>query len=158
MQGFPGEDGDEVDEDKDGFKPHHGNLLSARLDGKNVCAASANEPATMKNNSSERRVVITGMGVIAPSGRDLDTFWSNVRGGVSAAAVVDRFDTSRLPVRIAAEVKNFDVTDYIKSRKPGRFDLTIQYGVAAATLAVKDAGIDLESWSRTGWAWWKAPP
>jgi 3-oxoacyl-[acyl-carrier-protein] synthase II len=83
------------------------------------------------------------MGVIAPSGKDLETFWSNVRGGISAAAPVSRFDASRLPVKIAAEVKNFDVTDYIKSRKPGRFDLTIQYGVAAATLAVKDAGIDL---------------
>jgi len=97
----------------------------------------------MKNNSTERRVVITGMGVISPSGNDLETFWSNVRGGISAAAPVTRFDTSRLPVKIAAEVKNFDVTDYITSRKPGRFDLSIQYGVAAATLAVKDAGIDL---------------
>jgi 3-oxoacyl-[acyl-carrier-protein] synthase II len=91
----------------------------------------------------ERRVVITGMGVIAPSGKDLKTFWSNVVGGISAAAPVTRFDTSRLPVKIAAEVKNFDAADYIQTRKPGRFDLTIQYGVAAASLAVKDAGIDL---------------
>jgi len=97
----------------------------------------------MKTNSYERRVVITGMGVISPSGKDLETFWSNVRGGISAAAPILRFDASRLPVKIAAEVKNFDVTEFIKSRKPGRFDLSIQYGVAAATLAVADAGIDL---------------
>jgi len=99
----------------------------------------------MNLNSSERRVVITGMGVISPSGNDLKTFWSNVRGGISAAAPVTRFDASRLPVKIAAEVKNFDVSTYIKSRKPGRFDLTIQYGVAAATLAVQDSGLDLTS-------------
>ncbi len=93
----------------------------------------------------ERRVVITGMGVIAPSGKDIKTFWDNVRDGISAAAPVSRFDASRLPVKIAAEVKDFDVAKFIHSRKPGRFDLTIQYGVAAATLAVADSGLDLES-------------
>jgi 3-oxoacyl-[acyl-carrier-protein] synthase II len=93
----------------------------------------------------ERRVVITGMGVIAPSGKDIKTFWNNVRDGVSAAAPVSRFDASRLPVKIAAEVKDFDVTKFINSRKPGRFDLTIQYGVAAATLAVTDSGVDIQS-------------
>jgi 3-oxoacyl-[acyl-carrier-protein] synthase II len=91
----------------------------------------------------ERRVVITGMGVIAPSGKDIKTFWANVRDGVSAAAPVSRFDASRLPVKIAAEVRDFDVSKFINSRKPGRFDLTIQYGVAAATLAVTDSGLDL---------------
>jgi 3-oxoacyl-[acyl-carrier-protein] synthase II len=96
----------------------------------------------MKNESCQRRVVITGMGVISPCGKDLKTFWSNVRGGISAAAV-SRFDVSRLPVKIAAEVKDFDVCKYVKGRKPGRFDMTIQYGLAAATLAMTDAGIDL---------------
>jgi 3-oxoacyl-[acyl-carrier-protein] synthase II len=85
------------------------------------------------------------MGVIAPSGKDIETFWRNVRGGVSAAAPVSRFDASRLPVKIAAEVKDFDPAKFINSRKPGRFDLTIQYGVAAATLAVADSGIELQS-------------
>ena len=93
----------------------------------------------------ERRVVITGMGVISPSGKDLPTLWKNVRGGISAAAPVTRFDTSKLPVKIAAEVKDFDVSEFIKSRKPGRFDLTIQYGVAAATLAVRDSGLDFHT-------------
>ena len=93
----------------------------------------------------ERRVVITGMGVIAPSGKDIKTFWANVRDGISAAAAVSRFDASRLPVKIAAEVKDFDVNKFINSRKPGRFDLTIQYGVAAATMAASDSGLDLQS-------------
>jgi 3-oxoacyl-[acyl-carrier-protein] synthase II len=99
----------------------------------------------MRIDVPERRAVITGMGVIAPSGKDLKTFWDNLRGGISAAAPVSRFDASRLPVKIAAEVKDFDVTKFINSRKPGRFDLTIQYGVAAATLAVRDSGLDLQS-------------
>jgi len=99
----------------------------------------------MNTAPPERRVVITGMGVISPSGKDLDSLWGNVRDGISAAAPVSRFDTSKLPVKIAAEVKDFDVSQFIKSRKPGRFDLTIQYGVAAATLAVRDSGLDLHS-------------
>jgi 3-oxoacyl-[acyl-carrier-protein] synthase II len=97
----------------------------------------------MNIDMPERRVVITGMGVISPSGKDLKTLWRNVRGGISAAAPVSRFDTSKLPVKIAAEVKDFDVSEYVQSRKPGRFDLTIQYGVAAATLAVQDSGLEL---------------
>jgi len=83
------------------------------------------------------------MGVISPSGHDPETLWRNVRDGISAAAPVSRFDTSKLPVKIAAEVKDFDVTQFIKSRKPSRFDLTIQYGAAAASLAVRDSGLDL---------------
>jgi 3-oxoacyl-[acyl-carrier-protein] synthase II len=85
------------------------------------------------------------MGLISPSGKDLDTFWANVRGGVSSAAHVKRFDVSNLPVKILAEVKDFDISHYVQSRKPGRFDLSIQYAVAAAALAVKDSGIDLTS-------------
>src|SRR5580658_6204066 len=99
----------------------------------------------MNYNMPERRVVMTGMGVISPSGKDPATLWRNVRDGVSAAALVSRFDTSRLPVRIAAEVKDFDVSQYIKSRKPGRFDLSVQYSVSAATLAARDSGLDLQS-------------
>jgi 3-oxoacyl-[acyl-carrier-protein] synthase II len=85
------------------------------------------------------------MGVVSPAGNDLETFWSNVRGGISGGALVTRFDTSRLPVKVLAEVKNFDVSKYISSKKPGRFGLIIQYGVAAATMAVRDAGIDLSA-------------
>ena len=97
----------------------------------------------MNSSPPERRVVITGMGIISASGLDLKTFWSNVRGGISAAAPITRFDVSRLPVKIAALVKDFDVAEYIKTRKPGRFGRIIQYGVSAATQAVRDAGIDL---------------
>lgn len=97
----------------------------------------------MSTDCAPRRVVITGMGVICPSGQDLGHFWENVRGGISAAAPIRRFDASKLPVKIAAEVKDFDFRQFGNSRKLGRFDLTVQYGVAAASLAVKDSGVDL---------------
>ena len=97
----------------------------------------------MSLDCAQRRVVITGMGVICPIGLDLDHFWENARGGMSGAAQITRFDTSKLPVKIGAEVKGFDLGKYLKEKKLGRFTLTVQYGLAAATLAVKDSGIDL---------------
>jgi len=99
----------------------------------------------MSLDSTQRRVVITGMGVICPCGLDLDHFWENARGGVSGAAKISRFDTSNLPVKIGAEVKGFDLANYLKEKKLGRFTLTVQYGLAAATLALKDSGIGLGS-------------
>jgi 3-oxoacyl-[acyl-carrier-protein] synthase II len=92
-----------------------------------------------------RRSVITGIGVITPSGLDIGTFWRNVIGGISAAAPITRFDASRLPVKIAAEVKGFNLANYLPEVKEKRLDRTIQYAVAAAACALKDSGIKLES-------------
>ena len=89
-----------------------------------------------------RRVVITGMGVIAPNGCDLPTVWHSVTKGVSAAAPVSRFDASDLPNRVACELKNFESSRYMDGKKARRFDLSIQYGIAASQLASRDAGID----------------
>jgi 3-oxoacyl-[acyl-carrier-protein] synthase II len=84
------------------------------------------------------------MGVICPSGQDLVHFWENVRGGISAAAPIRRFDASQLPVKIGTEVKDFDIRRFENGKKLGRFDLTVQYSIAAAVLAVKDAGLEIE--------------
>jgi 3-oxoacyl-[acyl-carrier-protein] synthase II len=89
-----------------------------------------------------RRVVITGMGVIAPNGQDLDTFWRSVRDGVSAAGWVTKFDTSPFPNRVAAEVKEFDASRYMDPKFAKRLDLSIQYGIAAAKLAMQDASLN----------------
>jgi 3-oxoacyl-[acyl-carrier-protein] synthase II len=102
-----------------------------------------NHPGNMSIDRTQRRVVITGMGVITPSGQDLVRFWENVRGGISAAAPIRRFDASKLPVKIGAEVKDFDISRFESGKKLGRFDLTVQYSIAAAVLAVKDAGIEI---------------
>ena len=91
-----------------------------------------------------RRVVVTGIGVIAPNGNTLETFWGSVVAGNSAAAPVEKFDVSRLPVKYAAEVKDFRLSDFIDA-KNGRFDRTIQYGLAASAQALQHARLDLKT-------------
>jgi 3-oxoacyl-[acyl-carrier-protein] synthase II len=89
-----------------------------------------------------RRVVITGMGVIAPNGHDLNAFWNSVRNGESAGAPVTRFDTANLPHRIAAEVSGFDARRYMDPKTARRLDRSSQYAVAAARLAMEDGGLN----------------
>ncbi len=97
-------------------------------------------------NGHARRVVVTGLGIISPSGKDVDTLWRNVRDGVSAAAPITRFDVCSLPVKIGAEVKDFRITDYAEVRT-SRLDMSVQYGVAAATMALRDSKIDTRNGS-----------
>ena len=98
----------------------------------------------MSFNPQHRRVVITGMGVIAPNGSDLASFWETIVQGVSAAGRVTRFDTGDVPTKIAAEIKDFDCGRYLDAKKARRFDHSIQYGIAAARLAMEQAGIDFK--------------
>jgi 3-oxoacyl-[acyl-carrier-protein] synthase II len=91
-----------------------------------------------------RRVVVTGIGVISPSGNDARTVWENVSHGRSAAAPITKFETRNLPVKIAAEVRNFDIRDYTKV-KSGRLDHSIQFGIAAAAQALRGASLDPRS-------------
>jgi 3-oxoacyl-[acyl-carrier-protein] synthase II len=86
-----------------------------------------------------RRVVITGMGVIAPNGCDLQPFWESILHGRSAGGVLERFDTSGMPVKIAAEIKNFDGKNFMPLKKARRLDISTQYGIAAARLAFEDS-------------------
>ena len=90
-----------------------------------------------------RRSVVTGIGVITPSGLEIAPFWNNVVHGISAAAPITRFDASKLPVRIAAEVKDFNLSNYLPDVREKRLDRTIQYAVAAAACALKDSGVNL---------------
>jgi 3-oxoacyl-[acyl-carrier-protein] synthase II len=98
----------------------------------------------MTHSETKRRVVITGMGVIAPNGQDLDSFWTSIRDGRSAAKPVTRFDVSNLPCKVAAQIENFDYKDHHNSKHVKRLDLSSQYGIAAATQAIQDASIRLD--------------
>lgn len=89
-----------------------------------------------------RRVVITGMGVIAPSGCDIAGFWKNVCEGRSAVGPVTRFDPSSSPSRLAAEIRDWRPTDYLDAKSVKRFERSLQYSVAAAKLAIADARLD----------------
>ncbi|HZI32520.1 MAG TPA: beta-ketoacyl synthase N-terminal-like domain-containing protein, partial [Candidatus Binatia bacterium] len=100
----------------------------------------------------KRRVVVTGMGVIAANGKDLSTFWNAIRSGISAAAPVTRFDTTGAPTRIAAEVNGLDASRYMDPKTARRLDRSLQYTVSAARLAMEHSKIDFSKFDpdRTG--------
>ncbi len=64
--------------------------------------------------NTDRRVVITGMGVVTPIGNDLDTFWSNLRNGVSGIGRIQAFDTSAYDCQIAGEIRDFEPKNYFQ--------------------------------------------
>jgi 3-oxoacyl-[acyl-carrier-protein] synthase II len=86
------------------------------------------------------RVAVTGLGVKTPAGNDLDTFWSTLLSGRSAAAPIARFDPAPLPVRFACEVRDFDPAPYLGPKESRRVDRVTQLGFAAAADALADAG------------------
>lgn len=94
---------------------------------------------------SERRVVVTGLGVVTPLGLDVPTFWSNLTNGVSGVTRFDAFDSTDFDCKIAGEVKDFVPAQYFKSPKDvKRTDRFTQFAMAASKMAVADAGIDPE--------------
>ena len=95
---------------------------------------------------NERRVVVTGMGVLSPVGNDLDTFWKNLTAGNSGIGLIEAFDTSDYACKIGGEVRDFDVTEYLKNPKDGkRMDRYTQLSMAAAKLALDDSGLDVST-------------
>ncbi len=97
------------------------------------------------------RAVITGMGVLAANGTGLDEFWSTLLKGESGIGPITLFDASDLACRIAGEVKNFNPDDYIDpSLKPKRMGRFTQLGVAAARMAIEDAGVKTAEIRRQG--------
>ncbi|MEN6371981.1 MAG: beta-ketoacyl-ACP synthase II [Armatimonadota bacterium] len=91
----------------------------------------------------ERRVVITGMGVLTPVGLTVEEYWTSLVAGKSGAGLITRFDTSNHTSKIAAELKGFDVSNYIDPRDARRMDPFVQYAVAAAKMAVEDSGLTI---------------
>ncbi len=89
-----------------------------------------------------RRVVITGLGIIAPTGIGVDAAWAAILAGQSGIGPITRFDASSFPAQIAGEVKGFDVTQYLSGKEARRYDTFIHYGLVATMEAVKDAGLD----------------
>jgi 3-oxoacyl-[acyl-carrier-protein] synthase II len=96
-----------------------------------------------------RRVVITGLGVVTPIGNDLDTFWRNLRNGVSGIGRIQAFDTSAFDCQIAGEIRDFDPKNYFKNAKDvRRTDRYTHLAMAAAKMAMEDSGMDLEKTDR----------
>jgi 3-oxoacyl-[acyl-carrier-protein] synthase II len=89
---------------------------------------------------ARRRVVVTGLGVVSPLGLNVAETWAGLVAGRSGAARIQRFDPSDLDVRFGCEVKHFDPAPYIDRKEAKRYDLFLQYAIAAATQAMADAG------------------
>lgn len=90
-----------------------------------------------------KRVVITGVGVITPVGIGKETFWNNIKSGKSGVGPIESFDVSEYNTRIAAEVKDFDPSEYIDKKEARRMDRFVKFAVCAAKMALEDAGIDM---------------
>jgi 3-oxoacyl-[acyl-carrier-protein] synthase II len=93
----------------------------------------------------KRRVVITGMGVVAPNGIGIDNFWDSLVHGRSAIRKITHFDASTYPCQVAAEVQNFDPTDYMDHKIAKRIARFAQFALAASKMAIEDSKIDLRS-------------
>jgi len=93
----------------------------------------------------KRRVVITGMGVVAPNGIGIDNFWDSLVHGRSGIRRITRFDASTYPCQVAAEVQDFDPTDYMDPKTAKRLARFAQFALAASRMAIDDSRIDLNS-------------
>ncbi|MGB0942905.1 MAG: beta-ketoacyl-ACP synthase II [Marinomonas sp.] len=90
---------------------------------------------------SRRRVVVTGMGMVTPLGSNVKDTWDNVLEGKSGVSDIDLFDASQFSTRFAAQVKDFDVAQYMTAKEARKMDLFIQYGMAASMQALDDAAL-----------------
>src|SRR6266700_954239 len=99
--------------------------------------------------NNDRRVVITGLGSVTPLGNDVETFWSNLKNGVSGIRAIDAFDTSAYDCRIGGQVRGYDPTPFFKNPKYlRRTDRFTQLAMAAAKMALDNSGIDTEKLDR----------
>lgn len=97
----------------------------------------------------ERRVVITGMGVVSPVGTDLETFWANLIAGKSGISRIDKPELADYDCKIAGIVRDFDVVPYFSNPKDARrADPFTQLGMAASAMAIRDSGIDFDKVDR----------
>jgi 3-oxoacyl-[acyl-carrier-protein] synthase II len=85
--------------------------------------------------------VVTGLGIVSPVGNSVEEAWGNILAGRSGITQITRFDTSAFSVKIAGEVKNFDLAKYLTPKDARRMDTFIHYGLAAAIDAFKDSGL-----------------
>lgn len=91
-----------------------------------------------------RRVVVTGLGAVTPIGNNVEEFWQGIHEEKTGFAPISYFDTAEYRCKLAAEVKNFDPTQYMNKKAARRMEQFCQFAVAAAGEAIRDAGLDME--------------
>ena len=103
----------------------------------------------MRKPDYNRRVVVTGLGVISPVGNDTETAWSNLVRGVSGLAEITHFDASPYEAKLAGEVRDFTATDWMDAKAVRRSESSMHFGVAAAKQALADSGLQVTDENRT---------
>jgi 3-oxoacyl-[acyl-carrier-protein] synthase II len=96
----------------------------------------------------ERRVVVTGLGVVSPVGNDVKTAWGNLIRGQSGLQVITKFDPSRYEAKAAGEVRDFNAVDWMDPKAVRRSETSMHFGVAAAKQAVTDSGFEINDENR----------
>ena len=89
------------------------------------------------------RIVVTGVGAITPVGNDVETFWTNMKAGISGAAPVELFDTDGFNIKIACEVKDFNAADWMAKKMVKRLARSTHFSIAAAKQAVTDSALEI---------------
>jgi len=92
---------------------------------------------------NKRRVVVTGLGTVNPTGLTVNESWANILAGKSGIRHIEQFDVSDYACRIGGSVWGFDVNNYLPAKEARRMDIFIHYGMAAAMEAVKDSGLEV---------------
>ena len=93
--------------------------------------------------------MITGLGVISPVGNSVDDAWDSILAGRSGIGPISHFDVSKFPVRFGGEVRGFDVTNYTSAKEARRMAEFIHYGIAAASQAFEDSGVEINDANST---------
>ncbi len=99
----------------------------------------------MEGLNLKRKVVITGIGVVSPVGHGKEIFWNAIKEGKCGVDKLTRFDATDYTCKIAAEVKDFDIADYINKKEAKRMDRYTHYAIAACKMAIEDASLDLQT-------------
>ena len=97
----------------------------------------------------ERRVVVTGMGAVTPIGNSVEDFWKGIKEGKCGIDTITRFDVSDYKVKLAAEVKDLNIEDYMDRRSAKRLDRYSQLAMIAAKEAMQDSGISADNTDMT---------
>ena len=103
----------------------------------------------MRKPDYDRRVVVTGLGVISPVGNDVKTAWSNLVNGVSGLGPLTKFDTTPYEAKLGGEVHDFNPADWMDAKAARRSESSMHFGVAAAKQALADSGFELTDENRT---------
>jgi 3-oxoacyl-[acyl-carrier-protein] synthase II len=95
-----------------------------------------------------RRVVVTGLGLVAPVGLDVKSSWANILAGKSGIQTITHFDVSNFSTRFGGPIYGFEVTDYVSEKEAKKMDKFIHYGIAAGCQAIADSGLPIDDSNR----------